>query len=56
MINIKQNYLGEYKYLKPFNCVQTNELGLVLERYLQTIRSQIIYIWYMHKQDLVPVV
>ena len=32
------------EYLKPFNCVQTNELKLIQKCYLQTICLQIIYI------------
>ena len=40
------------QYLKSFNCAQTNKLWLVSEYYLHTICLQIMYIWYIYKQDL----
>ena len=34
------------------NCVQTNELWLVLKKYFQTISLQIIYLVCLHEQNL----
>ena len=33
------------QYLKPFNCMQINEVWLVKKLYLQNIAKQIIYIY-----------
>ena len=55
--SIAQIVLDHLSYLKPFNCVQKNELGLVLKCYLQSTRLQIIYIYiyiYIYRYKHLP--
>ena len=47
-MTVKLNYLYNMQYMKPFNCLQTNELWLFKKKCrLQTIRLQIVYIKYI---------
>ena len=40
------------QYLKPFNCVQTNELRLIGKFYEQNVLKNHTYFIYIYKQDL----